>query len=65
MASGEDTGLAAPEAQRPKVEQKPRANIYTALLALALVAIVVGCICLAAELNAYQWAMDPKKSGVL
>lgn len=55
MAIGEDTGLAAPEPQRPVVEQKPKANVYTALLALSLVAIIVGCICLAAELNAYQW----------
>jgi hypothetical protein len=55
MAIGEDAGLASPEQPRAVVVQKPKANIYTALLALALVAIIVGCICLGAELNAYQW----------
>lgn len=60
MAIGEDSGLAAPEPQRAVVEQKPKANIYTALLALALTAIIVGCICLAAELNAYQWDTGAK-----
>jgi hypothetical protein len=60
MAIGEDTGLASPEPQRAVVVQKPKANVYTALLALALVAIIVGCVCLAAELNAYQWDFKGK-----
>lgn len=50
-----DAELSQPEPQRTVVVQKPRANIYTALLALSLVAIIVGCICLSAELNAYNW----------
>lgn len=60
MAIGEDTGLTSPEPQRAVVIQKPKANIYTALLALSLVAIIIGCICLGAELNAYQWDFKGK-----
>jgi hypothetical protein len=51
--SGELVTPAPP--QRAVVLQKPRANIYTAMLAIALVAIIVGCVCLAMELNAYNW----------
>lgn len=50
-----DVELSTPEPQKTVVVQKPRANVYTAMLALALVAIIVGCICLSAELNAYNW----------
>jgi hypothetical protein len=46
-----------PAPTRGVVVEKPRANIYTALLALSLVAIIVGCICLYAELNAYEFKM--------
>ena len=55
MSFGEAPELVSPEAQRVVVLQKPRANVYTALLALSLVAIIAGCVCLAAELNAYNW----------
>jgi hypothetical protein len=37
------------------VVEKPKANIYTALLVLSFVAIVVGCICLYAEMSAYDF----------
>jgi hypothetical protein len=40
---------------RGVVVEKPKANIYTVLLALSFVAIVVGCICLYAEMNAYDF----------
>jgi hypothetical protein len=55
MSFAEAPDLASPQAPRTVVLQKPRANVYTALLALSLVAIIVGCVCLAAELNAYNW----------
>ena len=55
MSFGESDDLAKPEPQRAVVIQKPRANVYTAMLALALVAIIIGCVCLMAELNAYNW----------
>ena len=48
------TKSAAP-AGRGVVVEKPKANIYTALLVLSFVAIVVGCIYLYAEMNAYEW----------
>jgi len=35
--------------------RKPRANLYTALLAIALVALLLGILCLYLELNDYQW----------
>lgn len=44
-------------AARSIVIEKPKANIYTALLVLSFVAIVIGCICLYAEMNAYEWKM--------
>lgn len=50
-----DAELSTPEPQKTVVVQKPKANVYTAMLALALIAIIVGCICLSAELNAYNW----------
>lgn len=53
-ASAKSTKSAAP-AGRGVVVEKPKANIYTALLVLSFVAIVVGCICLYAEMNAYDW----------
>ena len=37
-----DVELSTPEPQKTVVVQKPRANVYTAMLALALVAIVIG-----------------------
>jgi hypothetical protein len=55
MSLGEAPEFVSPEPQRAVVLQKPKANIYTALLALSLVAIITGCICLAAELSAYNW----------
>jgi hypothetical protein len=47
----------AAAAGRGVVVEKPSANIYTALLALSFVAIVIACICLYAEMNAYEWKM--------
>jgi hypothetical protein len=44
-------------ATRGVVVEKPRANIYTAMLALSLAAIIIACICLYAEMNAYEWKM--------
>jgi hypothetical protein len=55
MSLSDSSELAQPEPQRAVVVQKPRANIYTAMLALSLAAIIIGCLCLIAELNAYNW----------
>jgi hypothetical protein len=48
-------GSQQPDAQRGVVVEKPKANIYTMLLILSLLAIIVGCICLAMEMKAYDW----------
>ena len=45
----------APTAARGVVVEKPKANIYTVLLALSFVAIVIGCLMLYAEMSAYDW----------
>jgi hypothetical protein len=44
-----------PAAARGVLVEKPKANIYTVLLILSFVAIVIGCICLYAEMNAYNF----------
>jgi hypothetical protein len=46
---------AAPAAARGVIVEKPKANIYTVLLILSFVAIVIGCICLYAEMAAYNF----------
>ena len=35
--------------------RKPRADLYTMLLIVALIALILGCICLWAENAAYDW----------
>jgi len=35
------------------IVQRPRANVYTVLLAISLVAIVIGCLCMYGELSTY------------
>ncbi|MBX3411367.1 MAG: hypothetical protein KF708_01525 [Pirellulales bacterium] len=35
--------------------QKPKADIYTVMLAIALVAILVACVCLFLEMRAYNY----------
>ena len=37
------------------VVEKPKANIYTVLLGLSLVAILIGCLCLYLEMGAYNF----------
>jgi hypothetical protein len=54
-AAAKSASKAAAPAGRGVVVEKPKANIYTALLVLSFVAIVVACICLYAEMNAYEW----------
>ena len=47
---------AASKPARP--HRKPRADIYTALLALALVALIIGIVCLYFELDIYGFKRD-------
>ena len=49
-------GSQQPDAsQRDVAVEKPKANIYTMLLILSFLAIIIGCICLALEMKAYDW----------
>ncbi len=52
-----DSNLASTPAQstRGVFVEKPRANIYTALLVLSFVALVIGSLCLAGEMKSYDW----------
>ena len=54
---------AAAAAPAPKtrgvVVEKPPANIYTAMLVVSLVAVIIGCVCLYLEMNAYEFKMGP------
>ena len=60
---GDDEASAPAPAPAPKtrgvVVEKPQANIYTALLIVSLAAVIIGCICLYAEMNAYEFNMGP------
>jgi len=38
---------------------KARSNVYTVMLALAMLALVASCILLALELNRYDWELNP------
>ena len=56
---------AAPAAKRPTAAgrpgvfvQKPRSDIYVALLSIALGAILFGCLLLALQLNTYEWKLS-------
>ena len=35
--------------------RKPRADVFTVLLVIALVALILGIVCLYAEMEAYEW----------
>lgn len=52
------------DASRGVVVQKPKTDIYTAMLAISLVAIIVSIILLVIELGKFKWqfnAEDAKK----
>ena len=56
---------ATPAAKRPAAAarpgvfiQKPRSDIYVALLSISLGAILVGCLLLALKLNEYEWKLS-------
>jgi hypothetical protein len=62
---GDDEAAAPAKAAAPApktrgvVVEKPQANIYTAMLIVSLVAVLIGCIFLYAEMNAYDFKMGP------
>jgi hypothetical protein len=46
---------AAPAPSRGVVVEKPKADIYTAMLIVSLVAIVIACLCLYLEMRTYDF----------
>jgi hypothetical protein len=42
------------------VLEKPRWNIYSTMLLVSLLALLIGCFFLGAELKSYDWKTDPK-----
>jgi hypothetical protein len=46
---------AVPSPSRGVVVEKPKADIYTAMLAVALVAILIACLCLYLEMRTYDF----------
>jgi len=49
------TPAAAPLASRGVVVEKPKADIYTVMLIVSLVAIVIACLCLYLEMRTYDF----------
>jgi hypothetical protein len=45
--------------------QKQRANVYTMLLVIALLEIVVGCLCLYLQMNTYQFKVKVPQGALL
>ena len=45
--------------------QKQRANVYTMLLVIALLEIVVGCLCLYLQMNTYQFKVKVAPGALL
>ncbi len=51
----------APKKKRGVVLQKPRANVYTVMMIVSLVALTIGCLCLYGEMK--QYGMDFRARG--
>ena len=49
-----------PASSRRVAVAKPKSDVYVALLAISLGALIVACILLALEMNNYQWKVTPK-----
>lgn len=59
-AAAAPSAAAAPAAARGVVLEKPKANIYTVLLTLSFVAILIGCVFLYLEMNAYNFELNAR-----
>ena len=42
-------------AARGVIVEKPKANVYTVMLILSLIAILIGCLCLYLEMKEYNF----------
>ncbi len=47
------------------VVEKPGWNVYTTLLLLSVLALIIGCVCLYMEMDAYEWDYNAKEAGRL
>lgn len=56
-----DSNLA--DGTRGVIVERPRANVYTVLLAISLVALVVACLCMYGELATYGWDFKASSAG--
>ena len=56
-----DSNLA--DGTRGVIVERPRANVYTVLLAISLVALVIGCLCMYGELTTYGWDVKALGTG--
>jgi len=55
-ATGKPAKAAAPAAgARGIVVEKPKFSVYSMLLVLSFLALLIGCLCLSAEMSAYNW----------
>jgi hypothetical protein len=45
--------------------QKQRANVYTMLLVIALLEIIVGCLCLYLQMNVYQFKVKVPQAALV
>jgi hypothetical protein len=46
------------------VLEKPRWNIYSTMLLVSLIALLIGCFCLAGELSQYDWKTTNPKTAI-
>ncbi len=56
---GEEEESSPKKKKRAVVLVKPKANVYTMMLVISLVALVIGCLCLWGELQQYGGQMRP------
>ncbi len=52
MASADESGGV--------VVEKPGWNVYTTMLLISMIALIIGCVCLKFEMDAYKWDINAK-----
>lgn len=57
--AAETSAAATPTPQRPRGPKKPWWDVYTSMLAVTLLAIILGCVALALEWSRYDFQTKP------
>ena len=57
-----NTMLTGPESRSMANDSRPPMNVYTAMLVLSFIALAIGCIFLALNLNLYEFKIMPDVS---